>query len=56
MKNFIKLSDQHYVIVDDSEIKAGDWIYVKELNKIYQAAKPWFWKKESSPKRIIHST
>lgn len=27
MKKLIKISDRHYIAVDDSEIKEGDWIY-----------------------------
>lgn len=27
MKKLIKLSETHYIIVDDSEIKEGDWYY-----------------------------
>ena len=29
MKKMIKLSDTHYIIVDDSEIKEGDWCVYK---------------------------
>jgi len=27
MQKLIKLSDTHYIVVDDSEIKVGDWCY-----------------------------
>ena len=26
----VKITDSHYVIVDDSEIEEGDWIYNAE--------------------------
>lgn len=34
MQKLIKLSETHYIIVDDSEIKEGDWIF--RLEKVYQ--------------------
>ena len=33
MKKLIKLSDIHYIIVDDSEIKANEWFYSPALNR-----------------------
>ena len=27
MKELIKLSDTHYIVVNDSEIKVNDWVY-----------------------------
>ena len=33
MQKLIKLSDDHYIIVDDSEIKEGDyWVYICPIN------------------------
>ena len=34
MQKLIKLNDQHYIIVDDSEIKVGDWYLTFMNNKI----------------------
>lgn len=49
----IKLSDTHYIIVDDSEIKLNDWVY--SMDGVHQ----WFGlvlKTEPLPKKITHST
>ena len=32
MKKLIRLSDKHYVVVDDSEINIGEWCYGKDIN------------------------
>ena len=54
----IKLSEQHYIVVDDSEIKEGDWYYdtndKESLMPIYQRSQdPKFY---SGCKKITHST
>lgn len=52
-KKLIKLSDTHYIIVDDSEIKLNDWVY--SMDGVHQ----WFGlvlKTEPLPKKITHST
>jgi hypothetical protein len=56
----IKLSDTHYIGVDDSEIKEGDWIYDSDCPKIVEAD---YLKVETSKKqgcwyykKITHST
>lgn len=36
MNKLIKISDTHYIVVDDSEIKEGDWYYLPRTNSIYQ--------------------
>ena len=58
MKKLIKLSDSHYVVVDDSEIKEGDWYYdendKESLLPIYKRSQdPKFYK---GCKKITHST
>lgn len=32
----IKLSEEHYIVVDDSEIKQGDWYYIPRTHSVYQ--------------------
>jgi hypothetical protein len=52
-QKLIKLSETHYVVIDDSEIKINDWVY--SMDGIHQ----WFGlvlKTEPSPKKITHST
>lgn len=41
MQKLIKLSDEHYIIVDDSEIKEGDYIFDNfcKINNIQQVRK-----------------
>lgn len=46
----VKINTDHYVIVDDSEIKDGDWIYWE--GKIVKAVDTSYW----SAKKITHST
>ena len=55
----IKLKEDHYIVVDDSEIKEGDWYYW-EVTKTIQIAKldslnrlP---KSSDGSKKITHST
>ncbi len=31
----IKLSEEHYIVVDDSEIKEGDWVFNEKSKEIY---------------------
>ena len=31
-----KLSEDHYIVMDDSEIKKGDWYYLPRTNSVYQ--------------------
>jgi len=35
MQKLIKLNDQHYIVVDDSEIKEGDFVYHSEVSQEY---------------------
>lgn len=37
MKKLIKINPEHYIVVDDSEIKekSGDWFYSSETGKVY---------------------
>lgn len=51
----IKLTDDHYIIVDDSEIKekSGDWFYSFETGKIYDTL---IHHTAASCKKITHST
>lgn len=52
----IKLSDIHYVVVDDSEIKEGDW-FINETNNIEQGISNYPYKSLSPEcKKITHST
>lgn len=39
MKKLIKLSETHYIIVDDSEIKVGDWFWTPIKRSIEQCVK-----------------
>ena len=56
MKKLIKLSDIHYVITDDSEIKIGDWM-IELLNKvIIQVKVEGNDYSNSTFKKITHST
>lgn len=32
----IKIKSDHYIVVDDSEIKRGDWYYLPRTNSVYQ--------------------
>lgn len=53
----IKLSDTHYVVVDDSEIKEGDW-YIDDSNCIRQSvtSDKEYWGRRMDYKKITHST
>lgn len=59
MNKLIKLTKDHYVVVDDSEIKEGDWYYW-EVTKTIQIAKldslNRFPKSSDGSKKITHST
>lgn len=46
----IKLSDTHYIVVDDSEIKEGDWFYNSKYQEIGINYNP------DGCKKITHST
>jgi hypothetical protein len=35
----IKINTDHYVIVDDSEIKEGDWVYQPMTNAVYKTSR-----------------
>lgn len=39
MNKLIKVSDDHYIIVDDSEIKEGDWFWTPIKRSIEQCVK-----------------
>ena len=32
----VKINEEHYVVVDDSEIKEGDWYYLPRTHSVYQ--------------------
>jgi hypothetical protein len=55
----IKLNDQHYIVVDDSEIKEGDWVcniqrpYIKQCQDIDV---DYYNKRNDVFKKITHST
>lgn len=51
----IKLSDTHYVVVDDSEIKEGDFVIDKHKN-IYQQLTDKVFEQFTGSKKISHST
>lgn len=56
MNKLIKLSDEHYIVVDDSEINEGDWV-IELLNKvIFQLKVDGNNYSDSTFKKIIHST
>ena len=60
MESIIKINDEHYVIVDDSEIKEGDFVLALDTNVVFQAdtgeiKKPIKQFKELY-KKITHST
>lgn len=55
----IKLSEQHYIIVDDSEIKEGYWYLDESVfkGKIYQMKhSKWGEEGQGNCKKITHST
>lgn len=54
MNKMIKLSEEHYIIVDDSEIKEGDWSYFPFNKEISIASEEKGIHPDS--KRITHST
>ncbi|XAI97336.1 hypothetical protein [Leptolyngbya phage Lbo-JY46] len=59
MKKLIKLSDEHYIIVDDSEIKEGDYYLDNSVlkDKIYQMKySKWGEEGQGNCKKITHST
>jgi hypothetical protein len=50
----IQLSPIHYVVVDDSKIREGDWFYTKCLDNIFKAS--GFPLSATDAKKITHST
>lgn len=56
MEKLIKINDEHYVVVDDSEIKENDWIYDLEENVIYLIKKEMLGVFLLSCRKITHST
>jgi hypothetical protein len=52
MKKMIKLSDTHYIVVDDSEIKEGDWCVYKTGEIIQYLVKL----NTDNLRKITHST
>ena len=57
MQKLIKLNDQHYIIVDDSVIKEGDY-YIDDTNTIRQSvtSDKDYWSSRADYKKITHST
>jgi len=51
----IKINTDHYVVVDDSEIKEGDWVLTEE-NTIHQVDYVDAYTKINGWKKITHST
>jgi hypothetical protein len=53
----IKINTDHYIIVDDSEIKEGDW-YIDDTKSIRQSitSDQSYWSKRKEYKKITHST
>ncbi len=62
MNKLIKLSDTHYIVVNDSEIKEGDWFYYKHFGEdiIAQAKETTDLVNLNNPdryfKKVTHST
>lgn len=56
MKKLIKLSETRYIIVDDSEIKEGDYYYLKSVATKNMILKSSEFKTSSNCKKITHST
>ena len=54
MKELIKLSDTHYIVVDDSKIQALDWFLDTTTNRIFQ----YYTQRglKETDKKITHST
>lgn len=55
MIKLIKISNIHYIVVDDSEIKGGDWVLTKE-NTIHQVDYVDGYIKINNWSKITHST
>lgn len=53
----IKIAHDHYIIVDDSEIREGDW-YIDDTKSIRQSitSDQSYWSKRKEYKKITHST
>lgn len=56
MNKLIKLSDTHYIIVDDSEIKGNDFGWDAYEKKIFQAILNWKGQTKNRYFKITHST
>jgi hypothetical protein len=59
MNTLIKLSDTHYIIVDDSEIKEGDYYFSKTSDGVFIRSIGGHWINEYDKamyKKITHST
>lgn len=52
----IKLNEEHYVIVDDSEIKEGDWFLNNIQREVYCNNIPNYNVDKDYLKKITHST
>ena len=54
----IKLSETHYIVVDDSEIKEGDWFYQVNLNRVihHNLKNGLLLQPQAFDKKITHST
>ena len=55
-EKLIKINSEYYVIVDDSEIKEGDWVLETLNNVIFQVKVSGNDYKNSTFKKITHST
>lgn len=51
----IKLTDDHYIIVDDSEVRPGDYVYTYVTNKVVDFTDPRHFS-DGTYKKITHST
>lgn len=55
MQKMIKLSDTHYIIMDDSEVWPNNWVYSYVTKSIVQFTDPRHFS-EGTYKKITHST
>ncbi len=51
----IKIKEDHYVVVDDSEVKPGDYVYTSVTNKVVRFTDPRHFSDDTYWK-ITHST
>lgn len=54
-QKLIKLNESHYIVVDDSDIKEGDWVIDKHKS-IYQQLSDKVFEKFTGAKKITYST